>query len=152
MNERFKVVPALFTVILRDGQVLLLRRQNTGWLDDYYDLPSGHLERNETLQQGATRELEEETGLIVSPEDLRLTHIYQNYHNLNRPYMGFIFKSDNWLGEPKIREPEKCDDMQFFSLDKLPKTVPYVEHALGQLASKEVTFSYWDEGSMDAKD
>ena len=148
MKERFKVVPALFTVILKDEQVLLLRRQNTGWLDGYYEPPSGHLEANETLQAGTVRELAEETGLTVNPEDLELMHIYQNYHNTDRPYLGFIFKANKWQGEPEIREPEKCDDMRFFSLDNLPKVTPYVKHALGQLASKEVTFSYWDEGSM----
>lgn len=149
MRERFKVMPALFTVVVKDERVLLLRRQSTGWLDGYYDLPSGHLESEETLQEGTVRELEEETGVTAKPDDLRLTHIYQNYHNPDRPYMGFIFKALKWQGEPQIREPEKCDDMQFFSLDKLPKTVPYVEHALSHSASKEVTYSYWDEGSMD---
>ena len=35
-------------------------------------LPGGHLETNETLEQGICREIYEETSLNISPEDVTL--------------------------------------------------------------------------------
>ena len=36
-----------------------------------------------------------------------------------------FFKADTYTGNPTIMEPDKCDDLQWFNLDNLPKdTVP----------------------------
>lgn len=148
MSERFKTTDAVFTIIEKDQKVLLLRRANTGWLDGYFDLPAGHLEAEESLRQAAARELKEETGLSTEAEALELINVYQNYHHPEYPYLGFIFRAASWTGEPQVCEPEKCDEMDFFSLDKLPKTTPYVVEALGNLASGGVSFSYFGPGSM----
>jgi ADP-ribose pyrophosphatase YjhB (NUDIX family) len=144
-----KVIPSVFTAIIDDGKVLLLRRANTGWLDGYYDLPAGHLEKEETFKEGAVRELEEETKLKVLPEDLRLIHAYQNYNYPDRPHYGYIFQARRWNGIPQIGEPDKCDDLAFFPLDKLPtKITPTSADALENLDSEEVTFSYYKPGEI----
>jgi 8-oxo-dGTP diphosphatase len=148
-NGQLRVIPSVFTVILKDGKVLMLRRANTGWMDGYYDLPAGHLEDQEHLKDGAARELMEEAGLSVKTEDLKLVHIYQNHHQSEAPHYGFIFLAKAWSGTPKLMEVDKSDDMDFFPLDKLPpKTTPYVRNALKKLDSKEVTISYQPPGSI----
>jgi 8-oxo-dGTP diphosphatase len=149
MTDRFKVLPAVLAVLIKDNKVLLLRRANTGWLDGYYDPPAGHLEPGDTLQEGAIRELKEETGVLVDIKDLKLAHIYQNYNSLKIPYIGFMFVVKKWKGEPRIQETDKCDDMQFFDLNKLPeKTTPYVKLALKEVDNDEVSYSFHDESSM----
>jgi 8-oxo-dGTP diphosphatase len=149
-NGRLQVVPSVFVAIVKDGKVLLLRRQNTGWLDGYYDLPAGHLEDQEMLKDGAARELKEEAGVTVDTKDLSLIHIHQNHHRPNTPHYGFIFQASRWQGEPSLVEPEKSDDIGFFELDNLPeKTTPYVRDALEKLGSSEVTISYHSPGSID---
>jgi hypothetical protein len=36
-----------------------------------------------------------------------------------------------WKGEPKIMEPNKCDDLQWFELDKIPNnTISYIKQAI----------------------
>jgi len=148
-NGHLKVVPSVFTIVSQNKKVLLLRRANTGWLDGWYDLPAGHLEDQEKLKVGAARELKEETGIIVATKDLRLVHVYQNHHRPKTPHYGFIFQASKWSGKPKIVEPDKCDDMGFFALDKLPKKItPYVREALENLGSPEVTISYQAPGSI----
>ncbi|HVO86685.1 MAG TPA: NUDIX domain-containing protein [Candidatus Binatia bacterium] len=148
-NGKLKVVPSVFVAIISDGKVLLLRRANTNWLDGYYGLPAGHLEDQEQLKDGAVRELKEEAGLEAEPKDLRLIHIYQNHHNADAPHYGYIFQASAWSGQPKIMEPDKCDDIGFFPLNDLPEKIePYVKEALNQLGADEVTISYHAPGSI----
>tara|TARA_R110002020_G_scaffold121312_1_gene275825 strand:- start:1574 stop:2170 length:597 start_codon:yes stop_codon:yes gene_type:complete len=50
-------------IIFDDDKILILKRADG---DRDWDLPGGHVEKNETFQQGARRETKEETGLEVS--------------------------------------------------------------------------------------
>jgi 8-oxo-dGTP diphosphatase len=151
VTDRLKVLPAVFVFLMKDSKVLLLRRAHTGWLDGFYDPPAGHLELEETLQEGGVRELKEEAGVIVDPKDLKLVHIYQNYNSLKVPYFGFMFIAKKWQGEPKIQEPDKCDDMKFFDLNNLPKKItPYAKLALDDVNNDEISYSFHDENSMVA--
>lgn len=149
-NGELKVVPAVFAILLKDKKVLLLRRANTSWMDGYYDLPAGHLEDQELLKNGAARELLEEAGIKVSTRNMKLVHIHQNHHNPSAPHYGYMFLVEKWRGQPKIMEPDKCDDMQFFDLDNLPKKiVPYTKYALDRLYKEDVSISYHAPGSID---
>lgn len=143
MTKRLKVVPAVYVAVLNGKSVLLLRRYQTGYLDGYYDLPSGHVEAGETIKECCIRELKEETSLKTSSQSLRLIHIYQNFASPETPYFGYIFRADQWSGEPSIRETNKCDDMAFFPLNKLPaKTIPQVREALRNVNTRsKITFS-----------
>ena len=146
-NGRLKVVPAVFTIVERDGKVLLLRRAHTGYADGWYDLPAGHLEDQEELKAGAARELTEETGLRAEQKDLELVHVHQNHNNAEAPHYGYIFVAKKWQGEPKIMEPDKCDDMAWFSPEDLPaKTLPYTKAAIINLITPGVSLSYHAPG------
>jgi 8-oxo-dGTP diphosphatase len=119
MADRFTTHVAVFVVVRnKNGEILLQQRANTGFLDGYWDFPSGHLEPGESLIEAARRELHEEVGLTVAESDLQLVHINQNH--LDTPYMSFTFLAHAWEGEPKIGEPDKCSALAFFAPDKLP--------------------------------
>jgi 8-oxo-dGTP pyrophosphatase MutT (NUDIX family) len=47
-------------LVFRGGEVLLLQRRTGEWV-----LPKGHIEERESKAEAATREVQEETGLIV---------------------------------------------------------------------------------------
>ncbi|MDQ4145421.1 MAG: NUDIX domain-containing protein [Actinomycetota bacterium] len=53
-------------VIACDGRALLLRRKPDDFLGDLWELPSGRVEGEETLEQTLEREIAEETGLRVT--------------------------------------------------------------------------------------
>lgn len=57
------VVAAL---IRRSGRVLLLRRKPDDFMGGIYELPSGVVKEEETLAAALCREVEEETGLVVT--------------------------------------------------------------------------------------
>lgn len=138
--ERLKLKVAVYVFLIKDGKILLGRRMNCGWQDGNYGLPSGHLEPDESLVDGAIRELQEETGVIAKPEDIEFSHAM---HRKMR-YIDVFFKAKKWDGEPKIMEPNKCDDMQWFTLTNLPQNiVPSVKSAVEHL-QKGTPFSEFE--------
>ena len=118
---------AVYVLLLKGDEILLGRRFNTGWQDGNYGIPAGHLEPDETIIHGAVRELEEETGVKVNEEDFEYVH---TMHRMNR-YIDIFFATSNWIGEPKITEPDKCDDLRWFPINELPSNiVPSVKFAI----------------------
>jgi 8-oxo-dGTP diphosphatase len=126
---RAALIPEAHLLLLRDAQVLLLRRQNTGYEDGNYSVIAGHIERNETARQGMVREASEEAGLIIKPQDLVLCHVMHRKAENER--VAFFFKAERWMGEPRNREPHKCSDLSWFPVDALPtKVIPYIRQAI----------------------
>ena len=60
-------------VIYIDDKILFLKN-NQGW-----DLPGGHIEKEEDIKQGLAREIEEETGLQVKEKDIK-SPVYRHGH------------------------------------------------------------------------
>lgn len=58
-------------IALHGGQVVLVREEYPAWGGEFWNIPSGRVEDGETPAAGAARELAEETGLVVAPQDLR---------------------------------------------------------------------------------
>ena len=69
--DRFVVVPAAYVIVRRGDEVLLLLRADTGYMDGYWAVPAGHVERGESVLAAAVRELKEEVGIDVDPSDLQ---------------------------------------------------------------------------------
>jgi 8-oxo-dGTP diphosphatase len=57
---------AVSAAIIRDGKVLVVRRARQPALG-IYTLPGGAVETGETLMQAVTREVREETALVIEP-------------------------------------------------------------------------------------
>lgn len=131
-QERFKLIMEAYLVLLRQDQVLLLRRANTGYEDGNYSLVAGHVDGGETVRQAAAREAREEAGITIDPDDLRLVHVAHRRDGDER--LAMFFTTDRWLGEPANCEPHKCDDMGWFALEAMPPNmVGYVRNAIDQI-------------------
>ena len=61
-------------IIIRDRALLLIHRQKPG--RDYYILPGGGVELDESFEEACIREVKEETGLDVL--GLQLVYIYNH--------------------------------------------------------------------------
>lgn len=103
-------------------KVLLQRRQNTGFADGLWDLScSGHVEENESMTQTCARECEEELGVKLAPNDFNFfTLIHKRDREYNLTYYNGYFLVENFDGEPKICEPQKCCEIAWFPLNGLP--------------------------------
>jgi ADP-ribose pyrophosphatase YjhB (NUDIX family) len=129
--ERFKLVPAVHLFLFREDKILLIRRANSGFFDGYYSVPAGHLDGNETAAQAMVREAMEEICITINPKDLKAIHVMHRKSEEER--IDFFFTTKKWLAEPRIGEPDKCDDLGWFPFDNLPKNiVPYVRFAINR--------------------
>lgn len=114
---------------LKNNQVMLSLRQNTGFCDGQYGLVAGHVEHNESVRSGLLREIKEEAYLTLKPDQLKLAHTL--HHNKDRNNVSFFFVCEDWEGDFINLEPYKCGGFTFFPLDNLPSnTVPYVKEVL----------------------
>lgn len=139
MVDRQTAHLAAYLILERDGKVLLLRRYNTGWGDGMYSVPAGHVDVDEKIVTTMAREAEEECGIKIAEEDLEMVHVL--HINTDKDYICFFFSAKIWKGEPRILEPDKSDDMQWFPLDDLPKnTLSFVKDVLEEY-KKGISFS-----------
>ena len=128
-EKRFKLILSVYLILVKDGKTLLLRRANTGYEDGNYGLVSGHADGDERATVAACREVAEESGIIIRPEDLRFAHLMHRREADER--LDIFFTANKWEGEPKNMEPDKCDDLGWFPLDDLPpNTIPYIKEAI----------------------
>lgn len=127
MRVKFPVAVHIF--LIQNGKILLLRRYNTGYEDGRYSVVAGHIDGGETIRQASRREAEEEVGIKINPQDLRVVEIMHRKSEDER--VDFFLEAKNWSGELQNREPEKCDQLAWFPLDELPEnTIPYIRRAL----------------------
>ncbi len=136
-TERFKIFIAAYLVLQKKGDVLLLRRFNTGYRDGEYSLVAGHLDGAETAKQSIIREAKEEAGITLSPKDLTVAHVSHRYRP-DREYIDIYLTAKKWKGEIRNMEPNKCDDLRWSPLKKLPKNIlPDVKQALKMIEKGE---------------
>lgn len=143
-TDRFTLRAAVYLLLVKDGEALLLRRSNTGWRDGEYTLPAGHVDGNEPIRSELCREAKEEIGIIIQPSDLQLVHVM--HQRGDHEYIDFYFIAKRWQGEPANCEPEKCDDMQWAPINELPaNTIPNVKQALRAYDAGEYYSEFgWD--------
>lgn len=129
-KEQFRIYIAAYLILVKDGQILLLRRTNTGYQDGNYSLVAGHLDGRETAKQCIIREAEEEAGIKLTPADLEVVHVMHRYRP-DREYVDIYLKGNVWGGDITNMEPDKCDELRWFPLDSLPDNIiPEVRFAL----------------------
>jgi 8-oxo-dGTP diphosphatase len=144
--ERFRLIPEVHLLLLRQGQILLLQRQNTGYEDGNWSVIAGHVEGREPARVAMAREAWEEAGLRLDPQSLALAHVMHRRSDDER--VSFFFRAERWRGEPVNREPHKCSALGWFALDALPNNlVPYVRRAIEHSLAREPYSEFgWEAG------
>ena len=107
----------------QQGQVLLgkrLSKHGTGtWAP-----PGGHLEKGETIEQCASRELFEETGLKIAPKKIKIFRVTNDiFQGEDKHYVTIHCRTnydDGVANFIEVKEPEKCETWKWFNLNNLP--------------------------------
>lgn len=124
-------------VIVHDqdtDQVLLLQRaQGAKFAALHWDLPVGKANKGEAITTTAIRELHEETGLSVNPDNLKIAGIIHGAWGVEAPngFLTVVFATHRWVGEPTNAEPHKHAQVTWFPSQQVPSTfVPTTRAAL----------------------
>ena len=106
-------LPAATVVVLDNRNVLLTLRADEPRKGEWC-LPGGFIEWGETPEEGAKRELFEETGLIG--ERLRYIGVYNSVVTFHALLHGY--RVESWSGE--LTCGDDAEAVQWFPLDSLP--------------------------------
>jgi len=98
-------------MLLRDGKVLLIRQT---YMDGWF-IPGGGIDRGETLDEAARREVREEVRAELN--NLRLLGAYSNFKEWKSDHNILFYSDDFTLAGGHDHE---IADMRFFPLDSLP--------------------------------
>lgn len=116
-NQRPKV--GVGVIVVRDGKVLFGKRKGSHG-EGTWSFPGGHLEFGEDVAVCARREVEEETGIVIT--NIR-NAVFTNdvFEKEGKHYVTLFVVAHHTSGEPIIKEPDTCEQWEWFSWDALPK-------------------------------
>ncbi len=104
-------------LIVKDGKVLLGKRKGAHG-EGTWCPPGGHLEMGESWATCAARETREEAGIEIS--GTRLFNVSNDLIDADHHYVSIIMLAEWSWGSPRVCEPEKLLDWQWFDWDALP--------------------------------
>ena len=110
-------------------------------MDGHYCLVAGHGERAESFTNTIIREAKEEANITLNAKNLKAIHVMHRYDIPNdtelRDRVDTFFTVKKWQGKIKNMEPNKCDDLSWFPINKLPpSTIPYIKQAINNIRKK----------------
>lgn len=138
----------------KDGCIYLIEKDRPN-IGKYFELPRGFVEKGETLEMGALRELLEETGMIPTETEL-LGHVQPDSGIVNNPvpvYQVLVEKKDDYIHYDDA-DVESCKilrrslvDIDYYVDDGLI-VCGYTQSALLKKIFKDNMFKYDSEPQM----
>ena len=127
--KKFTFIRAAGGLVINEKKEILLIFRRGKW-----DLPKGKLDKGETLEECAVREVKEETGLIKPKLISPLTITYHTYHEGAR----FILKESHWYnmkvsGQQKLI-PQTTEDISDIKWVKADELSPYLKNSYPAIA------------------
>lgn len=119
LMEDKKVRVGVSVIVIRDNKVLLGKRKGSHGTGTWA-FPGGHLEFGETPEQTAKRELFEETGLTAE-HVVRGPYTNDIMSEEGKHYITLVTIVQNAMGEPQVKEPQKCESWEWFAWNDLPQ-------------------------------
>lgn len=114
-DSQFKPHVTMACVVQAENKFLMVEEQINGITT--LNQPAGHLEANESILQGAQRELWEETGIKASPQSL--LQIYQWIATDGTPFIRFTFAIDLPNIVPTYPHDNNIDCCHWLSADEI---------------------------------
>ena len=109
LNEEKQEDIASVVCVNKEQKILILRRSKTDrFKAHHWDLPGGHVDPSDnSLEEGAARELQEEAGLKVDVDNL----IFVDSRELKRA-IRHTFVTTKWTGEVDLKPNPKTDILE----------------------------------------
>jgi ADP-ribose pyrophosphatase YjhB (NUDIX family) len=126
-KEKKKVGAGFGVMLLKDRKVLLGRRHDDAEKADSalrgegtWTMPGGKLEFGESFEQGAKREVLEETGMILKNPRVICVNNDKNEH---AHFITIGVLATDFEGEPRVMEPDEITEWRWFTSQELPKNI-----------------------------
>lgn len=146
---------ASYLLIRQAEKIAFVLRENTPWMNGYWGLPSGRVDKegensSESFTACAIHEGNEEVGITIKKGDLKhLLTMHRIEAGQNMVWVDLFFEVCEWSGQLHNAEPHKHAALDFFALASLPeKVVPSVRFALEAIEAGKTYVEYgWEETS-----
>ena len=114
---------AVRTLLIKDNKIVVIRYKN-GDNKDYYDIPGGKIEENESSKEASIREFKEETGInIFNP--IKVGHVIVEYPN--RIFDFDVYKVTDYEGTPQEFEENNSMWINITDVLENEKKFPCIE-------------------------
>jgi len=119
-------------IIIENQKVLLIKRATEPFID-YWALPGGFVELNETTERAVEREIEEETGLTAKTK--KVVGVYSKPgrdprgHTITIAYLLETIKGT-------AKATEEAREVKYFDLDNLPENIAFDHREIIEDAKK----------------
>lgn len=139
----YAILPvAVHIFLIKNKKIFLMRRAGTGFKDGQWSVPAGRIDTGESARQAIVREAKEEVNAEVDIKNIS-TPLVMHHKDERGERLYFFFVCAKWSGELKNLETDKCDNVEWFQIDKLPKNiVSHVATALITMMSGETYIEY----------
>ena len=127
MEQQKRVGIGFGVIILKDNKVLLGKRHEdpekaSSLLkgEGTWTMPGGKLHFAESFEQGAKREVKEETGIELNTVKVIAVNedMVETAH-----FVTISLLSDDFEGEPRVMEPDEITEWHWFDLENLPSPI-----------------------------
>ncbi len=100
--------------VVKNGKFLVGKRKSSHGFGTWAP-PGGHLEFGEDLEECVKREVKEEAGLEI--KDCEFLGITNDIFPEGKHYVTLWFLAKWESGDPKVLEPEKCEEWKWVKLE-----------------------------------
>lgn len=126
-------------ILDEDGKLLMMKRTpNTRNDHGMWSIPGGKIEFGELAEDAIRREVDEELGLQLGDLEYLgyIDHIIEKdqHHWVSQI---FIAHSGTYSGDYLNKEPEKCELIEWFSLDDLPSPLSGIVERVAELMQEK---------------
>lgn len=121
-EERYTTKVTVGLILTRKDEILLIKRKNTGYMDGMYAFVAGHVEKGESLKQAMIREAHEEANISLKEENLNFVCGIRDGKR-NDEYINCYFKAEEFEGEIKLVEEEKCEEIRWVKMNEIPENM-----------------------------
>ncbi|HET8998961.1 MAG TPA: NUDIX domain-containing protein [bacterium] len=128
--------PTVSVLILRGDRILLVRRAFAP-ARGAWDVPGGFVERGETIERAARREVREELGVDVRIE--RFVGIFPDtYGPERRPSLNIYYLGRLRRGTARLRAGDDASECRWFPLDRPPRLLAFKNNRHAVLALRRL--------------
>ncbi len=143
-----KVGAGFGVMLLKEGKVLLGRRHIDPDKADSelrgegtWTMPGGKLEFGESFEEGAKREVKEETGIEL--DEVKVICV-SNDRNEHAHFVTIGLLSEKFKGNPEVMEPDEIVEWKWFDLDNLPSPIFFPSARLADNYKKGSFYTFFE--------